>query len=904
MKKIISLFIAIVMLAAAIAVALPVSAKSVFSDVEDGRWSASSISYAVNNGYMNGVGGGKFDPTGSLTRAMVATVLWRREGSPKPTAPSGFSDVPAGAWYADAVAWAKETGVVNGMTATTFSPNGYITREQLATMLFRFSSSAPVSVPERADLTPFADDEKTSGWAKESLEWAVEAGLINGTDGNRLLPSGNATREQFAAIIERYDNSFRLTYNEPVVQSHYTEKEYPKADGADFFVSPSGSDENDGSFERPFASFERSVVAVRELKKTKTSDITVAFMGGTYPSLSAVLTAEDSGSPGQRITYCAYGDGEPVFKGGVTFTADEFSDLTAEEAARFTAKAAQKIRKINLGAMVNDISHFRMYGEDGILYPARYPNKYPDGTDQLIMAATTVSHDEMMINQRIMKNKLEGYADRAGLKIYGFLTYGWHKETLSVGDYDPETGIFNVPDASSSYFAQLSGAPGLRYMAEQDGGVYTKEDVTFAFVNMPEDLDYDGEYILDESTGTLYVYNPKGEYVIPQETTNIRLFDANCITLRGFTFLGSVDAPVRATSSCGLYLDDCRFKVTAGNEFVVVERAVRGTDLDFRLTGCEFEMAPYMAVRVHPQQNGADRFDYPVTGVYDNNRFSKIGIGQDGGVALFIRDHDSARISHNEFEDCARYAITYGGCNNLIIEYNVFRRCMYNSDDGGVIYNGNDREEYNNVVRYNLFLPTSWYGMYVDDGGVGVEAYGNLFYEVGSSMVVHDGRDNSLHDNVLINSGVSITYGMYQEFLNDLNSGRADFTSGESRWFGFYQSWLDLFRKIESNEKYRETLMRERPEVFDLSTDPSDALSVDFVLSQYNVLKNNVSLTKDTETDVFAPNAILKDHVVSEGNRIYGLNDNPIFVNPTKGDYRIKDGADFMDIHFDIIGRY
>ncbi|MBQ1503665.1 MAG: S-layer homology domain-containing protein, partial [Clostridia bacterium] len=145
-------FLAAVMIASVFASALPsYAAETGFSDVEEGRWSAASIEYAVKNGYMNGVGGGKFDPEGSLTRAMVATVLWRREESPAPSAPSGFSDVPAGEWYTDAVAWAKETGVVKGLTETTFGPDEFITREQLATMLFRFSSSAPVSVPERAD---------------------------------------------------------------------------------------------------------------------------------------------------------------------------------------------------------------------------------------------------------------------------------------------------------------------------------------------------------------------------------------------------------------------------------------------------------------------------------------------------------------------------------------------------------------------------------------------------------------------------------------------------------------------------------------------------------------------------------------------------------------------------------
>ncbi|MBR3416005.1 MAG: S-layer homology domain-containing protein, partial [Clostridia bacterium] len=200
MKKLISLFIAIMMLSVSFIAAIPVSAAAGFSDVEDGRWSASSIKYAVSKGYMNGVGDGLFDPEGSLTRAMVATVLWRRENSPEPSAPSGFDDVPSEEWYTDAVAWARNAGVVKGLTETTFGPDEYITREQLATMLFRFSSSAPVSVPERADLEPFADDEKVSDWATEPLEWAVESNLIKGTDGNRLAPDGRATREQFAAV--------------------------------------------------------------------------------------------------------------------------------------------------------------------------------------------------------------------------------------------------------------------------------------------------------------------------------------------------------------------------------------------------------------------------------------------------------------------------------------------------------------------------------------------------------------------------------------------------------------------------------------------------------------------------------------------------------------------------------
>ncbi len=898
MKKTLSVILAVLTVASAIAAAIPASAvRTGFSDVDGDRWSAASIRYAVDKGYMKGVGGDKFDPEGSLTRAMVATVLWRREGSPAPGAPSGFTDVAAGEWYADAVAWAKENGVVKGITEKTFEPDGEITREQLATMLFRFSSSAPVSVPERADLSPFSDDEKVSEWANEPLGWAVEAGLIKGTDGNRLAPEGSATREQFAAVIERFDGTFKLVYNEPVIRSHYTEKEYPLVDDADFYVAPDGNDDAEGSFDHPFATFRRAVLAVRELKKTKTDDITVAFKAGEYDPMIVELTEEDSGSSGQRITYCKYGDGDVTYTGGMVFDEDDFSKLDAAEAERF-GKNAANIRKIHLDERITE-GGFNIYGDEGILYPARYPNKYEDGTDHLLPAAATVSETQMKFTLAMAKRRFESYKDPAGIQIYGFLTYGWYKETLTIGldDYDPETGIFTISDAANSYFARLSGAPGLRYVLNPDGTYnFVKEDVTFAFVNMPEDLDYRGEYLFDGDTGTLYVYDPRGEYVIPKETTLIRLTRADCITLRGFTFIGSNDASVRTWEASGFHLENCRFKVTSCNEFVVVEHAVEGKEFDFRLTDCDFESAPLMAVRVHPHREGKGRFNYPVNCYYDNNRFSKIGIGVDGGVALFIRDHDSAIISHNEFEDCARSAIMHSGCMHMRIEYNVFRRCMYNSDDGGVIYCGNDREEFDNIVRYNIFYPSMWYGDYVDDGGVGVEMYGNLFCEI-CAICVHDGRDNSFHDNALINCDVAITPAVYND--PDIEEHIKDV-----RWNDFYNSWLNYFNMLEEDPQYKAVIEKERPEVFDLILDPSKYMDPAFVLAPYNVVRDNVKVTAEPKEDWYTPNEKIKGFVVSEGNRSYPLTENPIFVNPTRGDYRIRDGVDFPDIHFEEIGRY
>ncbi|MBR3422999.1 MAG: S-layer homology domain-containing protein, partial [Clostridia bacterium] len=156
MKKIVSLIIALIMISAALSCALPAFSEAADPvDVAPDRWSYASVKYALNNNYMNGVGGGRFDPAGSLTRAMVATVLWRRQGEPKPSAASGFTDVPAGQWFTDAVAWAKETGIVKGITDKKFVPEGLITREQLATMLYRFAVSLDLPVGEASDLSSF-----------------------------------------------------------------------------------------------------------------------------------------------------------------------------------------------------------------------------------------------------------------------------------------------------------------------------------------------------------------------------------------------------------------------------------------------------------------------------------------------------------------------------------------------------------------------------------------------------------------------------------------------------------------------------------------------------------------------------------------------------------------------------
>ena len=144
-----------------------------------------------------------------MDRAMLVTVLWRLEGMPAAAQNASFSDVPAGTWYSEAVAWAQSEGIVKGIEESRFDPTGEITREQMATILYRHALSKQLPT-ERGDLTRFADSGEVSAWAEEAVSWAEAAGILKGlAEGDRLLlqPAASLTRAQAAAMLMRYCNA-------------------------------------------------------------------------------------------------------------------------------------------------------------------------------------------------------------------------------------------------------------------------------------------------------------------------------------------------------------------------------------------------------------------------------------------------------------------------------------------------------------------------------------------------------------------------------------------------------------------------------------------------------------------------------------------------------------------------
>ena len=132
------------------------------------------------------------------------TILYRLEGTPAVTGTTAFTDVAAGQYYADAVAWAAQNGIVSGTSATTFSPDGVITREQMAAILYRYAQYKGYDVTAKADLSMFTDAAQVSTYATDAMAWANASGLISGTSATTLSPAGSATRAQVATILMRF----------------------------------------------------------------------------------------------------------------------------------------------------------------------------------------------------------------------------------------------------------------------------------------------------------------------------------------------------------------------------------------------------------------------------------------------------------------------------------------------------------------------------------------------------------------------------------------------------------------------------------------------------------------------------------------------------------------------------
>ena len=181
-----------------------------FTDISEKDWFYGDVMFVYENGLMLGTSKTLFSPHGTVMRGMMATILWRMEGSPVPKGKNSFTDVEAGKWYADAITWTAENGIFAGYGKDKFGPDDPITREQLAAIFYRYADYKGYDLTVKGDLDKFKDADKITDYAKTAMQWAVGSGLVKGKSGNLLDPQGTATRAEIAAMLHRFIEKYEL----------------------------------------------------------------------------------------------------------------------------------------------------------------------------------------------------------------------------------------------------------------------------------------------------------------------------------------------------------------------------------------------------------------------------------------------------------------------------------------------------------------------------------------------------------------------------------------------------------------------------------------------------------------------------------------------------------------------
>jgi len=181
-----------------------------FTDISEKDWFYGDVMFVYENGLMLGTSKTLFSPHGTAMRGMMATILWRMEGSPVPKGKNSFTDVEAGKWYADAITWTTENGIFAGYGKDKFCPDDPITREQLAAIFYRYADYKGYDLTVKGDLDKFKDADKITDYAKTAMQWAVGSGLVKGKSCNLLDPQGTATRAEIAAMLHRFIEKYEL----------------------------------------------------------------------------------------------------------------------------------------------------------------------------------------------------------------------------------------------------------------------------------------------------------------------------------------------------------------------------------------------------------------------------------------------------------------------------------------------------------------------------------------------------------------------------------------------------------------------------------------------------------------------------------------------------------------------
>ncbi len=877
------------------AASVATAAESPYKDVSTKRWSFDEIMYATENGYMNGKGGGLFAPEETMTRAMVVSVLYRFQGEPTVKYQAKFSDVREKDWFADAVLWAESNNIVNGVEAGRFAPNEDVTRQQLAAILMRYAPMEYIKDDSRKDIAGYKDYKKVQAYAKDAMSWANATGLITGVTTTTLEPAKGATREQFAVILKRFKEGanfeYEYVYNAPVY-STALDRSVELVTDADIYVAVDGNDANPGTLDKPIATFARAKEMVRELKKTATSEIVVAFKAGNYGAMDCLeFTAEDSGTADVPIRYTAYGDGEVTFSNGVTIKNEEFKPIEESDKYLFEEKFYDKIYKVDLNGRVDEFSEKNtLFSGSGACYEARYPNKNADGSSRFYSNMTTTVDPYCSIElQGLLPKIVAGFRTTEGMKITGHLRTGWLVETFNVKSYDPETNVV-------TFDTYLGYRPGNGYVIGEELGGFDfmfegRTSDTVFFSNLSDQLDESGEYWFDPSTKMLYVYAPNGDYAIADGGGFMTLNDADYISFVGLGFDGCLGDAIRAENSSHLTLDRLKLSNISG-KYAIHESYCYA----FKLINSELynfgQYGLYADVRRKSERYKLETSEF----VVDNNYFHDFGFMDSWASGIEMCNAYDAKITHNVFRNGDHGALRFDSCIDIEVEYNIFDRLMTTTADfaavyaqwGGYVYRSNH-------VRYNIFMnirvAAGQYGVYAD-GSCGQEITNNLFYNSGDHAVtLNGGRDNIVADNIIIgvndHRGDFLLYGT----IAYIGMHESDPTLTFAQWDENegYGLLSNLSRIPQEGDEWYEEWHRRWPELYGYYNYDADKLGdIDCYMTTVNYIRNNTTIGVGICGDRHSYDRFC---VGDETNVEYPADHKLGFVDPTHGDYTPTAGS-------------
>ncbi len=359
----------------------------------------------------------------------------------------------------------------------------------------------------------------------------------------------------------------------------------------------------------------------------------------------------------------------------------------------------------------------------------------------------------------------------------------------------------------------------------------------------------------------------------------------------------------------GLTIDRCAFSGCARDTMIFIEGDPGGIPLDVTVTGCEFSVCAGIALWIEADFNIEDRFTSGTNVIVDNNYFTLtcLRYGCNGAIRISA---PFARVSHNHFYKNYWEDIDFRQAANLVAEYNVFEQSCYNGDDTGAMQTFRAMSDSEgSVVRRNLFLnirggTNGRYGLYLD-GSWGCEVCNNIFFEVARG-VMNNGtsKRNYIHDNIVVNPHTSTgsLATIHSEGVDIVNYAleQDDLSIITEDWC--YAYWKSALENYDAHPEYKAKVAELWPGLLDVTCDLDRMFDKDFCMNSSATIRNNAEINVAGATVNYYDQALLYSDISNE--KAYTVDENPFFINPTVGDYRMRGDADFENIPFELIGRY